>query len=68
MDWDTLYCPNRDCSCYGRPFHQGLLVMLYLWQGLSVAECQLDELWSFVHTKEQNLISAKLVCETYGDA
>jgi IS1 family transposase len=127
MDWDTLYCPNRGCSCYGRPFHQGLLVkngttrgqkqalcracgrsialntgtayfeldaapalfdtairalaegnslratgrivqidkdtacawlhraavqcrlvMLYLWQGLSVTECQLDELWRLV--------------------
>ncbi len=147
MDWDTLSCPNRGCSCYGRPFHQGLLVkngttrgqkqavcracgrsialntgtayferdaapalfdtairalaegnslhatermvqidkdtacawlhraavqcrlvMLYLWQGLSVTECQLDELWSFVPTKEPNLINAKLVCETYGDA
>src|SRR5437867_5232893 len=26
-------------------------VMLYLWDALSVTECQLDELWSFVHTK-----------------
>jgi IS1 family transposase len=43
-------------------------IMLYLWQNLSVAECQLDELWSFVHTKEQNLFMAKLCCETYGDA
>ena len=147
MDWDTLYCPNRGCSCYGRPFHQGLLVkngttrgqkqalcracgrsialntgtayfeldaapalfdtairalaegnslratgrivqidkdtacawlhraavqcrlvMLSLWQRLSVTECQLDELWSFVHTKEHHLSTAKLVCETYGDA
>ena len=147
MDWDTLYCPNRGCSCYGRPFHQGLLVkngttrgqkqalcracgrsialntgtayfeldaapalfdtairalaegnslratgrivqidkdtawawlhraavqcllvMLYLWQRLCVTECQLDELWSFVHTKEHNLCTAKRVCETYRDA
>lgn len=44
------------------------LVMLYLWRDLSVAECQLDELWSFVHTKEANLETAKRVCETYGDA
>jgi len=44
------------------------LVMLYLWQHLSVSECQLDELWSFVHTKEQNLYGAKLFCESYGDA
>src|SRR6185436_15004142 len=43
------------------------LVMLYLWQRLSVSECQLDELWSFVHTKEQNLYVAKLFCESYGD-
>lgn len=44
------------------------LVMLYLWQRLPVSECQLDELWSFVHTKEQTLYMAKLFCETYGDA
>jgi len=43
-------------------------IMLYLWQNLPVAECQLDELWSFVHTKEQNLFAAKQWCETYGDA
>ncbi len=147
MDWETLYCPNRYCRYYGKPFRSGLLVkngatrgqkqalcracgrsvalnygtayfeldaepaifetavralaegnslrgtarivqidkdtacawrhraaahcrqvMLYLWRNLSVAECQLDELWSFVHTKEQNLFSAKLCCDTYGDA
>src|SRR5262249_28855416 len=44
------------------------LVMLYLWRNLAVAECQLDELWSFVHTKEQHLEAAKLCCATYGDA
>jgi hypothetical protein len=43
-------------------------VMLYLWQHLPVTEYQLDQLWSFVHTKEQNLFVAKLACETYGDA
>lgn len=146
MTWDTLYCPNRACRCYGQPFHQGLLVRngsshgtkqawcracgrrvaltygtayfdleadatifelavralaegnsihstarivqldkdtvsawlhraahqsrlvtLFHWQHLHVTECQLDELWSFVHTKEQNLASAKLWCESYGD-
>jgi hypothetical protein len=25
------------------------LLMLYLWDNLHVTECQLDELWSFVH-------------------
>lgn len=147
MDWETLYCPNRHCKCYGRPFPQGLLVkngssrgqpqalcracggsvsirygtayldletapaifetavralaegnslhatarivqvdkdtacawlhraghhcrlvMLSLWRNLHVTECQLDELWSFVHTKEQHLPLAKLYHETYGDA
>lgn len=147
MDWETLYCPNRHCRCYGRPFAQGLLVKngsshgakqalcracgrrvslthgtayfdmeadpalfelairalaegnsihstarivqidkdtvgawlnraaqhcwlvtLYLWRDLHVTECQLDELWGFVHTKEQNLVTAKLWCDTYGDA
>jgi len=56
------------CAWLHRAAVQSRLVMLYLWQGLSVTECQLDELWSFVHTKEHNLITAKLVCETYGDA
>jgi len=147
MNWETLYCPNRACPAYGRPFPQSRLVkngsshgqkqarcracgrsvgirygtaswdvnadpavfatavralaegnslrgtarivhidtdtacdwlrraalhcrlvMLYLWHQLSVTECHLDELWSFVHTKEQHLFTAKRVCETYGDA
>jgi transposase-like protein/IS1 family transposase len=147
MNWETLYCPNRSCCCYGLPFTKGQLVrngsshgtkqalcqacgrrialsygtayyglesspmifetavralaegnsiqstarivqvdkdtvcawleraaeqcrllMLYLWHDLPVSECQLDELWSFVHTKEDNLACAKLCCESYGDA
>jgi IS1 family transposase len=43
-------------------------VVLYLWNQLHVTECQLDELWSFVHTKEAQLPLAKIDCETYGDA
>jgi IS1 family transposase len=42
--------------------------VLYLWSHLHVTECQLDELWSFVHTKEAHLPYAKIDCETYGDA
>lgn len=147
MDWETLYCPNRHCRCYGQPFLQSCLVkngtsrgqpralcktcgesvalsygtayyglnadpaifeiavralaegnslratgriiavdkdtvcawldrvarhcrlvMLYLWRDLRVSECQLDELWSFVHTKAENLPGAKVYCDTYGDA
>src|SRR5882724_6910848 len=26
MDWETLYCPNRHCRGYGKPFSQGYLV------------------------------------------
>lgn len=43
-------------------------VMLYFWNQLHVTECQLDELWSFVHTKETHLPYAKIYCESYGDA
>jgi IS1 family transposase len=43
-------------------------LILYFWRELQVTECQLDELWSFVHTKEQNLWNAKLWDESYGDA
>ena len=147
MDWETLYCPNRDCSYYGVPFRNSLLVrngsshgqkqalcracrrsvtvrygtsyldlntepaifemairalaegnslrstarivqidkdtaciwldraaqhcrlvLLYLWRNLAVQECQLDELWSFVHTKEAHLMAVRDICETYGDA
>jgi len=42
--------------------------MLYLGRDLHVIECHLDELWSFVHTKEYNPPFAKLYDETYGDA
>ena len=42
--------------------------MLYFWHDLHVSECQLEELWSFVHTKEEHLPGAKLYCATYGDA
>lgn len=26
MNWETLYCPNVHCRCYGKPFGLGLLV------------------------------------------
>jgi IS1 family transposase len=41
---------------------------LSLWHDLRVKECQLDQLWSFVHTKERQLETAKYCCATYGDA
>jgi len=61
---------DKDTACdwLNRAAQQCRLVMLYLWRDLSVSECQLDELWSFVHTKERNLATAKTLCDTYGDA
>jgi hypothetical protein len=40
MDWDTLYCPNRGCSYYGRPFRQGLLVKNGTTRGQQQALCR----------------------------
>jgi len=61
---------DKDTACdwLDRAAQHCRLVMLYLWHNLPVTECELDELWSFVHTKEQNLATAQVVCETYGDA
>jgi len=56
------------CAWLSRAAQHCRRVMLYLWRNLHVTECQLDELWSFVHTKQDNLLVAKLYCETYGDA
>ena len=59
---------DTTCAWLHRAAQHSRLVMLYLWRDLPVAECQLDELWSFVHTKEQHLDTAKQFCATYGDA
>ena len=61
---------DKDTACdwLDRAATHCRLVMLYLWRNLHVTECQLDELWSFVHTKEKNLALAKLFDESYGDA
>jgi IS1 family transposase len=56
------------CAWLDRAAQHGRLVMLNLWRDLAVSECQLDELWSFVHTKESHLPWAQLYDETYGDA
>ncbi len=56
------------CAWLDRAAYQARLVMLYLWHQLPITECQLDELWSFVHTKEAHLEQAKLTCAHYGDA
>ena len=62
IDKDTV------CDWLNRAALHCRSVVLYCWNHLHVTECQLDELWSFVHTKEAHLPCAKIVCETYGDA
>jgi IS1 family transposase/transposase-like protein len=61
---------DKDTACdwLDRAAQHCRMVMLYLWRHLRVTECQLDELWGFVHTKEHNLLVAKIYKDTYGDA
>jgi IS1 family transposase len=61
---------DKDTACdwLNRAAQHCHLVLLYLWHDFHVTECQLDELWSFVHAKERNLPYAKVYKETYGDA
>ena len=39
MDWESLYCPNRGCRYYGRPFLQGQLVKNGSSHGQKQARC-----------------------------
>ena len=43
-------------------------VMNYFFRDLHLAECQLDELWTFVYKKEAHLTSLEKLQEIYGDA
>lgn len=56
------------CAWLDRVARHCRLVMLSLWHHVPVLACQLDALWSFVHTKEAHLPGAKLSCAPYGDA
>jgi IS1 family transposase len=62
VDQDTV------CAWLDRIARHCRVVLLSLWHNLHVWECQLDEWWSFVHTKEAHLPGAKLYGATYGDA
>ncbi|MCZ7567164.1 MAG: helix-turn-helix domain-containing protein [Ardenticatenaceae bacterium] len=62
IDKDTV------CGWLNRAALHCRSVVLYLGSHLQVTECQLDELWGFVHTKAAHLAFAKIYCETYGDA
>jgi len=43
MDWESLYCPNRHCRYYGRPFLQGQLVKHGSSHGQKQARCRACE-------------------------
>ena len=49
IDKDTA-CDWLDCAA-----QHCRLVMLYLWHNLHITECQLDELWSFVHSSASSV-------------
>jgi len=62
IDQDTA------CDWLERAAQHGRKVLLSRWQDLPGTACQLDEWWSFVHTKESHLAMAKRVCATSGEA
>ena len=62
VDKDTV------CDWLNRAVLHCRLVILFLWKQLHFTECQLDELWSFVHTKKYHTPLAKIYDESYGDA
>jgi len=45
-----------------------MIVTLYFFHNLHITECQLDELWSFVRKKEDNLEPVEKILTEYGDA
>ena len=42
--------------------------MNYFFRNLHLHECQLDELWTFIHKKEGPLTPLEKLAEVYGDA
>jgi len=59
VDKDTV------CAWLDRAAQHCRLVMLYLWRDFHVLECQLDELWGFVHTKQRHL-PCNAICPLLG--
>jgi hypothetical protein len=58
VDKDTV------CAWLHRVACHCCIVMLYFWHDLHVSECQLDELWSFVHTPTVSLDVIPLVASS----
>lgn len=61
---------NKDtvCDWLNRAALHSCLEILYLWHQLHVTECQLDELWGFVHTKEDHLLRNEAVQSFFLDS
>ena len=62
VDKDTV---NHWLPLLGR---HGQGVMNYFFRNLYLAECQLDELWTFIAKKEAHLTPLEKLQEVYGDA
>lgn len=62
VDKDTV------CAWLDRVGRHCRAVTTYLFHNLHITECQLDELWSFVHKKEAHLSSLEKIRMLYGDA
>ena len=62
VDKDTV---NRWLPILGRHCQS---VMNYFFRNLHLAECQLDELWTFIAKKEAHLTPLEKLQEMYGDA
>ena len=62
VDKDTVlhWLPILGQHCRG--------VMNYFFRDLHLAECQLDELWTFIYKKEAQLTPLERLAEVYGDA
>lgn len=62
VDKDTVqhWLPLLGQHCQG--------VMSYFFRNLHLAECQLDELWTFIYKKEAHLTPLEKLQELYGDA
>ena len=56
------------CNWVDRAGRHGRAVTTHLCDTLHIRECQGDELWSFVRTKEAHLSVAERVLALYGDA
>jgi IS1 family transposase len=62
VDKDTVqrWLPVLGQHCQG--------LMNYFFRNLHLAECQLDELWTFIYKKEAHLTPLEKLQEIYGDA